>query len=202
MEHFCAKDKETLVKNGLDSNLIEGIHDITDACIEAYTTWFIGRQDGKTQISRLNSVRKEAISVRGKLAKLFRTTPFVIEAKKPLPWSGQNRSIAVIIQDLHDMVHLAGIINKSGKGFIDEKIINDATRLHIDLNERAIERALLKGKLSNHRSILNKAASALKKAVDTIHRAGKSAFIDDPQYSKCYAYSYHREYNEKRSRPK
>jgi hypothetical protein len=198
-KHYCCcKDKVFLTAGGLDWNLVESLPQLATECSKAYTTWQLCKDDIKIAAVELKKLYKQSVKTRARLSKLIRNSELLKKTGRKLPQYCNNRKIADVIQDLHELVYIADGIREHEPGFISKELVNEGKERFESLRKKSIESALLKDdqkKLSHKK---NMAAQVLKNKLGSVMVKCRDIFINDPDRASRYTFAYHSNYNRKR----
>jgi hypothetical protein len=197
------KDKEKLIRAGLDWNIVESLPELTETCNRAEINWQLRKLDKKAVVNELQEMIKTGKAVRAKLAGILRKTPFFIQSGFKLPRYSENNTYVDIIEDLYELVHIVNRCQEADPNcIVDATIVKQALDLHNTLTIKRVTAKLFKEDNYVFIRALNCAALELKKALSIIYGAGYIAFIDNPARAALYTFSYYRELNKIRSSKK
>lgn len=200
-KHYCCcKDKDILVAGGIDWDSVESLQTLATACSKAETAWQICRDNGKLMVAEVKTIYKESIQTRGRLARLIRNSEVLNRSGRKLSSYYKKRKIAEVIQDLHELVFIAGKIDKENPGSIPQKFIDEGKKRFESLRKKSIESELFKDEIKILTFDRKKTAAELKNVLVEVMKRCRDILIDDPERACRYTFSYYRTLNKKRSK--
>lgn len=201
--YMCTKDKQELLRWGIDWQLVEKLPELTSACSNEETEWQILSKEKKGVTAELKEMLSQGRKVRTCLAQIIRKIKLFKESGHKLPAYRDRRRQADIIEDLYDLFVLCNKLLGTDPDCIpDSVLVGQALSLHNSIREQNMIQLSYRADIAECLQRRNTLAKELKKIIDYINDTGQNAFIDNPAKAVRYTFFYYRELNNNRKAAK
>jgi hypothetical protein len=118
LHRWCSDDREILVQNGLDWNIVESLPALCRTCDTLYIEFNLAKKEKGFSRKKLVRSFKNASRVRSLIAQRIRYALSVAEIDRKLPAYSKRKSIPAILADLKEVAalctHFKEVLDKTG----------------------------------------------------------------------------------------